>query len=161
MKDKKGKKHKGKNSGADHGDAQIVLRLYDFRREAKMREARNFITGEWWPANSEEALKVVSGFGTIENQHFRQVYTFWEMASTLVLRGALNGELFDDWSSELYFCFAKLKPHLKAIREAVGPKAFSNMERITQRTPESQEKLKATEARLKKAMASRAAAARA
>ena len=161
MKDKKGKKHKNKNGGADHGDAQIVLRLYDFRREPQMREARKWITGDWWPQNSDEALKTVTAFGTIENQHFRQVYTHWEMASSLVLRGALNGELFDDWSGELYFCFAKLKPHLKAIREAVGPKAFSNMERITQRTPESQEKLKATEARIKKLFANRAAAAKA
>ena len=39
MKDKKGKKNKNKNGGADHGDAQIVLRLYDFRREPQMREA--------------------------------------------------------------------------------------------------------------------------
>jgi hypothetical protein len=161
MKDKKGKKHKNKTGGADHGDAQIVLRLYDFRREAQMREARKYIVSEWWPANTDEALKTVTGYGTVENQHFRQVYSFWEMASSLVLRGALNGELFDDWSGELYFCFAKMKPHLKAIREAIGPKAFSNMERITQRTPESQEKLKATEARVKKAMAGRAAAARA
>jgi hypothetical protein len=84
------------------------------------------------------------------------------MASSLVHRGALNGELFDDWSNELYFCFAKLKPHLKQLREAMGSaKAYSNMERITQRTPESQEKLKVIEVRVKKAMASRAAAARA
>jgi hypothetical protein len=160
MKDKKSKKHKN-NGGADHGDAQIVLRLFDFRRESQMREARKYIVGEWWPASAEEAVKTATGFGTEENQHFRQVFSYWEMASSLVLRGALNGDIFDDWSGELYFCFAKMKPHLKAIREAVGPKAFSNMERITQRTPESQEKLKATEARIKKLQASRAAAARA
>jgi hypothetical protein len=161
MKDKKGKKNKNKGSGADHGDAQIVLQLFDFRREAQMREARKFIVGEWWPASADDAVKTVTGFGTVENQHFRQVFSYWEMASSLVLRGALNGDIFDDWSGELYFCFAKMKPHLKAIREAVGPKAFSNMERITQRTPESQEKLKATEARIKKLFASRAAAAKA
>src|SRR3954463_2770584 len=97
MKDKKSKKHK-KDGAADHGDAQIVLRLFDFRREAQMREARKFIVGEWWPATSEEALKTVTGFGSMENQHFRQVFSYWEMASSLVLRGALNGELFDDWS---------------------------------------------------------------
>src|SRR3954467_637015 len=162
MKDKKGKKHKGKNGGADHGDAQIVLRLFDFRREAQMREARKFIVGEWWPANAEEALKTVTGFGTLENQHYRQVFSYWEMASSLVHRGALNGDLFDDWSGELYFCFAKLKPFLKEIREKTGsPKAYGNIERITQRTPESQEKLKATEARIKKFIANRAAAAKA
>jgi hypothetical protein len=161
MKDKKSKKHKNNIGGANHGDAQIVLRLFDFRRESQMREARKYIVGEWWPASAEEAVKTATGFGTEENQHFRQVFSYWEMASSLVLRGALNGDIFDDWSGELYFCFAKMKPHLKAIREAVGPKAFSNMERITQRTPESQEKLKATEARIKKLQASRAAAARA
>jgi hypothetical protein len=161
MKDKKGRKHKGKNGVADHGDAQIVLQLYDFRREAQMREARKWIVGEWWPQSADDVLKVVNSFGTIENQHFRQVFSFWEMASSLVHRGALNGDLFDDWSGELYFCFAKVKPYLKQLREVSGPKAYSNIERITQRTPESQEKLKAVEARLKKAIASRAAAAKA
>ena len=161
MKDKK-KKHKNKNGGADHGDAQIVLRLYDFRREPQMREARKWIVGEWWPQSIDDVLKVTNAFGTVENQHFRQVFSFWEMASSLVHRGALNGDLFDDWSAELYFCFAKMKPFLKQYREASGsPKAYGNMERITQRTPESQEKLKATEARVKKLMAGRAAAARA
>jgi hypothetical protein len=161
MKDKKGKKHKNK-AGADHGDAQIVLRLYDFRREPQMREARKWVAGEFWPQSADDVVKVVNAFGTIENQHYRQVYSFWEMASSLVHRGSLNGDLFDDWSPELYFCFAKLKPYLKQIREALGsPRAFSNMERITQRTPESQEKLKVTEARVKKFMASRAAAAKA
>ena len=99
MKDKKGKKkHKGKNGGADHGDAQIVLRLYDFRREAQMREARKFI-GEWLPQSIDDVLKVANTFGTVENQYFRQVYSYWEMASSLVHRGALNGDLFDDWSA--------------------------------------------------------------
>jgi hypothetical protein len=161
MKDKKNKKHKSNKEGADHGDAQIVLRLYDFRREAQMREARKWIVGEWWPQSAEDILKVVNSFGTVENQHFRQVFSFWEMASSLVHRGALNGDLFDDWSNELYFCFAKMKPYLKQIRESVGPKAYSNIERITQRTPESQEKLKTIEARVKKVMANRAAAAKA
>ena len=161
MKDKKGKKkNKSKNGGADHGDAQIVLRLYDFRREAQMREARKFIVGEWWPQNIDDVLKVANTFGSLENQHFRQVYSFWEMASSLVHRGALNGDLFDDWSNELYFCFAKLKPFLKQLREVTGsPKMYSNIERITQRTPESQEKLKVVEGRVKKAMARASAAA--
>jgi hypothetical protein len=153
MKEKKGKKHNNKNGGADHGDAQIVLRLFDFRRETQMREARKWIVGEWWPQNADDVLKVVGSFGSIENQHFRQVFSYWEMASSLVHRGALNGDLFDDWSGELYFCFAKVKPYLKELREISGPKAYSNIERITQRTPASQEKLKATEARVKKAMA--------
>jgi hypothetical protein len=150
MKDKKKKKHK--NGGPDHGDAQIVLQLYDFRREAQMREARKFIVGEWWPQNADEVIKIVNSFGTVENQHFRQVFSFWEMASSLVHRGVLNGDLFDDWSNELYFCFAKIKPFLKQVRESTGsPKMYSNIERITQRTPESQEKLKTVEARVKKA----------
>lgn len=162
MKDKKSKKHKNnKDGGADHGDAQIVLRLFDFRRETQMREARKWIVGEFWPQSADDVLKVVNSFGSVENQHFRQVFSYWEMASSLVHCGALNGDLFDDWSGELYFCFAKVKPFLKQLREVSGPKAYSNIERITQRTPESQEKLKAVEARVKKAMASRAAAAKA
>ena len=151
MKDKK--KKKSKSGGADHGDAQIVLRLFDFRREEQMRVARKWIVGEWWPQSADDVLKVVNSFGTIENQHFRQVFSYWEMASSLVHRGALNGDLFDDWSGELYFVFAKIRPYLKQLREVSGPKAYSNIERITQRTPESEEKLKATEARLKKAAA--------
>ena len=111
---------------------------------------RDPLWGEWWPQNVDDVLKLANAFGTLENQHFRQVFSFWEMASSLVHRGALNGDLFDDWAAELYFCFAKLKPHLKQLREAMDDREHTptwSASRSGRRN--RQEKLKITEARVK------------
>ena len=70
-------------------DAQLVLQLYDFRREAEMRKARAWFAG-FRPASANDILEVVNNFGTPENAWFRQVTSYWDMAAALVLSGALN-----------------------------------------------------------------------
>ena len=87
---------------ATTADAQLILQFYDLRREAEMRKARNFI-GSFSPKSFEDVMKVVGAFGNQENAWFRQVYSYWEMAASLVLRGAVNDTLFNDNSGEMYF----------------------------------------------------------
>ena len=106
---------------ATTADAQLILQLYDLRREAEMRKARNFI-GSFSPKSFEDVMKVVGAFGNQENAWFRQVYSYWEMAASLVLRGAVNDTLFNDNSGEMYFVFAKIKPFLKQLRETLNSK---------------------------------------
>ena len=116
-------------------DAQIVLQLYDFRREAELRKARNWFNGGFWPATVDDILKISSNFSLPENAWFRQVLTYWEMAAALVLRGALNEDLFYDTNAEMWFSFAKIYPNLKAYREKSGsPQAWANIEKLVTRT---------------------------
>ena len=114
-------------------DAQQVLKLYDLRREAEMRKARNWFTVEFWPQNADDFLKVANAFPSQENAWLRQVGGYWDMAASMVLLGALNEELFlqPGISGEMFFIFAKIHPFLKEIREKMNnPEAFANIERV-------------------------------
>src|SRR5207244_7032585 len=99
-------------------DAELILKLYDLRREAEMRKARNWWVAAFWPQNADDVAKIAGALGTQENNWLRQVGGYWEMAS-LGLHGALNEDLFleGSFSGEMFFIFAKVRPFLKELRE--------------------------------------------
>jgi hypothetical protein len=101
---------------ATPADAEIILRLYELRTEAVMREARAWMTGEFWPTTVEEFYEVVGNPSHPHNAHFRQVTTYWEMAAAMVLHGAVSAELFVDCNTEGFFLLAKFTPILEGIR---------------------------------------------
>jgi hypothetical protein len=114
-------------------DAQLILQLYDLRREAEMRKARSWFAAEFWPRDADDFLKVANAFPGQENAWMRQVGGYWDMASSLVLHGALHEELFlqPGFSGEMFFIFAKIHPFLKEIREKMNnPDAFANIEKV-------------------------------
>src|ERR1019366_408513 len=120
------------NKATPH-DAQVVLQLYDLRREAEMRKARNWFTVEFWPQSADELIKVASSFPSQENAWIRQVGGYWDMAASFVLHGALNEELFlqPGCSGEMFFIFAKVYPFLKEFREKMNnPDAYANIEKV-------------------------------
>ncbi len=73
-------------------DAQIIMRLYDLRREPEMRKARGWFAG-FWPRNPDDVIQVINAVNPQENAWFRQVSGYWDMAASFVLRGALNEDL--------------------------------------------------------------------
>jgi hypothetical protein len=114
-------------------DAQLILKLYDLRREAEMRKARHWLTAEFWPQSADEFIKVVNSFPSQENAWLRQVGGYWDMAASFVLNGALNEDLFlqPGCCGEMFFIFAKVYPFLKEFREKTNnPDAFANIEKI-------------------------------
>src|SRR5271165_1638876 len=114
-------------------DAHLILKLYDLRREAEMRKARNWLTTEFWPQSADEFIKVVNSFPSQENAWLRQVGGYWDMAASFVLQGALNEELFlqPGCSGEMFFIFGKVYPFLKEFREKTNnPDAFANAEKV-------------------------------
>jgi hypothetical protein len=139
-------------------DANIIMQLYDLRRESEMRKARHWFAG-FWPQNADDVLGVINGVNPQENAWFRQVSGYWDMAASFVLRDALNEELFVDSSGEMWFVLAKLYPFLKEIREkAKLPTFFTRVEMVATRTKEARERL---DFMLERAKARRAAAAKA
>jgi hypothetical protein len=115
-------------------DGQLMLKLYDLRREAEMRKARNWFVTEFWPQSVEDILKVGTAFPSQENSWMRQVGSYWDMAASLVLQGALHEELFlqPGCSGEMFFIFAKVQPFLKELRQATGSKlARKRLERTS------------------------------
>jgi hypothetical protein len=128
-------------------DAELILKLYDLRREAEMRKARHWWMTEFWPENPDDFMKVLSATGTQENNWLRQVGGYWSMAASFVLQGALNEELFIQpaVSGEMYFLLAKLHPFLKELREKLGdPNFFGNIEKLVMRSKFGRERLKFT-----------------
>ena len=92
---------------ATAADAGVVLELYKLRQEATLREARKFIGMEFWPKDLEELRAVSRAMGSDKNAYWRQVMTYWEMAASLVLRGAVDADLFLDSQGEGIFLYAK------------------------------------------------------
>ncbi len=78
---------------ATTSDAELILKLYDLRREAVCRKAREFFIG-WTPASAEEVKMVASNFTRQDNAYIRQATTYWEMAFSIVNLGAIHDELF-------------------------------------------------------------------
>jgi hypothetical protein len=102
---------------ATPADAEIILKLYELRTEATMRQARAWIGGEFWPTTAEEVFAVANNPADPHNAWFRQVITYWEMAAAMVLHGAVSAELFVDSNGEGFFLLAKFAPILEAVRE--------------------------------------------
>src|SRR5215472_10073819 len=104
-------------------DAELILKLYDLRREQVMREARAFVA-QFAPKSLDDMLKLANAFGTKEQAYLRQVAGYWEMAASLVNRGALNGELALNNNKKFFFFYAK-------------PNRFTKKHRGTRTTPNS------------------------
>ena len=88
---------------ATPADAEIILKLYELRTEAVMREARAWVTGEFWPKTAGDFFAVLNNPADPHNPHLRQVISYWEMAAAMVLHGAVSAELFVDCNGEGFF----------------------------------------------------------
>ena len=153
------KKSSGKKATA--ADAQIVMQLYDFRREAEMRKARNWFA-RWNPKSFDEITQLSMAMDSQENAWLRQVLTYWEDAASLVLHGAVHKDLFMDWNGEMMFVYVKLKPWLKQIREFNGyPEWMAKVETVCNSTPELRKRVAWMEERFKKMAEMRAKSAKA
>jgi hypothetical protein len=113
----------------DHHDAELVLRLYELRREPVMREARRFVAAEFWPASADELLAI------LQRDHpqwaaFRQVSSYWEMAYGLARHGIVNPDYLAENADEGIFLFAKVQPWLAEYRAQAHPHSFRNAEWI-------------------------------
>jgi hypothetical protein len=136
-------------------EAQLILQLYDLRRETELRKARQWWLGEFWPQTADDYLKVVQAGGTQENNWLRQVSSYWSMAASFALHGALDVDFFlqPSISGEMVFVLAKVHPFLKELREKMGdPHIFGNIEKIVTGSKFGRERLKLT---LKRAAAMR------
>ena len=101
---------------ATPADAGIILKLYELRTEAVMRQARAWMIGEFWPRTLEDYSVVADDPGNPHNAHLRQVVSYWEMSAALVLHGAVSADLFVDCNGEGLFLLAKFAHILEAIR---------------------------------------------
>src|SRR3984885_10840015 len=108
---------------ATAADAGLILKLYELRQEETLRKARRFLVFDFNPKTVEE-LRVVSRDTKSEyNPYWRQAINFWEMATSLVLRGAIDSDLFLDSSLEGILLYAKFH-HFHAETEKQSGNRF-------------------------------------
>ncbi len=128
-------------------DAELILKLYDLRREAEMRKARNWWLTEFWPRSADDFLKIAWAMGTEENNWLRQVGGYWGIAASFVLQGTVSEEMFlrPAFSGEMFVMFGKVYPFLAELREKIGdPELLLDVEKVITRTKWGRERLKFT-----------------
>src|SRR5437764_9005738 len=121
----------------DAADAELILKLYELRREAELRKARNWWLVTFWPESADDVMKLAADLGSQENNWLRQVTGYWELAASFVVRGVLNQDLFleGSCSGEMFFLFAKVSPFLKELREKLNaPCMADTVERLSTST---------------------------
>ena len=133
-------------------EAGLILKLYELRREAVMRQARDWYFLEFNPDTVADFTNAMFGEHT---GHLRMVISYWDMAAALVNSGAISQQLFNDSNGEHIAVFAKIEPLLSEIRAAYGPQFAANLEKLIDATPdgrkrtaEARERIKAIRAQL-------------
>ena len=123
------------NTMATAADAEIVMRLYDLRREETLRKARHFMSFAFNPKNLDELRAVSRDMTAADNVLWRQALSFWEMAASLVLRGAVDADLFLDSNGEGILIYAKFH-HFHAETEKESGNIFmKNTAELIQKYP--------------------------
>jgi hypothetical protein len=132
---------------ATAADGELILKLYDLRREAVMRQSRSDLFAKFHPKTYEDITAVSKGDHPL-NVAYRMVSSYWEMAAGLVKHGALHLELFSENCGEGLFLFAKVQPHLDRLRREVSPTSYANMEWVVKKSPEAGRRLEVVKRRL-------------
>lgn len=111
----------------DHHDADLILKLYDLRRETVMRESRNLINADYWPRDANEALAVTRADHPL-NVAYRQTSGYWEIVYGIARNGIVPADFLVENNAEGLFLFARVEPYVTRIREAGFARAFRNAE---------------------------------
>lgn len=143
------------NRPPNHHDAELVLRLYDLRREAVMRENRALFIREFWPRMAADVTAVARPDHPL-NVAYRQVTTYWDMAYLLCRHGTLHPDLLLGSSAEGMFIYARIEPYLAELRAVTTPYVLRNTEWIANETEIGRSLMEVQRARVKKMLAARA-----
>ena len=131
-------------------EADLILKLYDLRREPVMREARNWFA-RFNPQQPEDFLEVLT---SEKSGLYRMVISYWDMACSLVVNGAIDEQMFNDANGEHIFVYAKMEPFLPMLREQMqSPKFLGSLEKVVKALPDSEQRVAAVRERMKKIIA--------
>ena len=135
-------------------EANLILKLYELRRDPTMRLARDWYFQHFNPTSLAD---LNAAMFSEHSGHVRMVMSYWDMTAALVNHGAISLDLFNDTNGEHIGVFSKLEPLLKEVRAAYGPQFMANLEKLIDSTPDGREKVAAMRERYKMIMAEMAA----
>ncbi len=140
-----------------HEEADLIVKLYELRREATMRKARDWYFRDFNPESMEDITKALFGE---QSNYVRMVWTYWDMAAALVNHGAISPDLFNDTNGEHIGTFAKVEPFLAELRTNFGPNYLVHLERLIDALPDGRQRVAAMRERIKNVRARLAAGAK-
>ncbi len=124
-----------------HESMMAILKLYELRRDEKMRQARAWYFSEFAPKSALDIIKLYRD-GERASAHFRAVVSYWDMASSFVLNGAIDEKMFFDSGTEHIFVYTKIAAFLPEIREMFNePEFFIHLETLALRVPNIETKM--------------------
>jgi hypothetical protein len=116
-----------------HEQGQLQLQLYDLRREAKLRQARDWFNQNYFIDSAEDSMRVAP-FGSQEGTYVMMVLSYWEQACSYLNHGLLHEQLFFENSGEFFGVWERVKPAVPAMREMFHQKLFlANLEKAAER----------------------------
>ena len=118
--------------------ANLILRLYELRRDPTMREARNWYVRSFHPASVDEVLQTLGG---PNSAHYRMVTSYWDMACSFVANGAIDEKMFLDANGEQNIVYCKIEPYIDGYRAAMGPTAMLSLEQVVMKTPDAKARM--------------------
>ncbi len=127
-------------------EADLILKLYDLRREPTMRQARDWFAIEF---NPESAADVKKAMFSEHGGHLRMVTSYWDMAAALVHHDAISLDLFNDTNTEYLMVFSRLEPILDELRGVFGPQFLANLEKLVDAIPKGRERSAMVRERMK------------
>lgn len=136
----------------DHHDAELIIKLYELRREPVMRESRKEVLGKFWPRSFDDVL-AVSKHDHPLNAAFRQTSTYWEMVYGMARHGIVHADFMMESCGEGLFLYARMEPYVAQYREKVRPTGFRNAEWIVTHSEAARSLLEHFRKRVEKALA--------
>jgi hypothetical protein len=134
--------------------AELIMKLYDLRRESVMREARN-----WFFTFSPESVEDIQRAGMGEHSaYYRMVTSYWDMACSFVNHGAIDPDMFNDANGEHVVVYAKLQPFLEQLRAAVSPNYMQHTEKVVMAMPDIEARITRMREMMRRMAQARAAA---
>jgi hypothetical protein len=123
-----------------HQDVDVILKLYELRREDRMRKARGWLFG--YKASNAAEHQAACPPGSDQDSYYRMVTSYWDMAASFVTSGAVNKDLFLQSAGELLFVWEKTKgtmgnPNYLSNLETVAQALIDNMNRANPKAYES------------------------
>lgn len=122
-------------------DVMAILKLYELRREPEMRAARQWYLSEFSAKSAMDVIALFRG-GERASANYRMITSYWDMACSFVLNGAIDEKIFFDSGSEFIFVYAKIEPFLTEIRQMFQePEYLINLETLVKKVPNAEAKL--------------------
>jgi hypothetical protein len=122
-------------------DAMAILKLYELRRNKKMRAARQWYFSEFAPTSALDIVGLYRG-GERASANFRMVTSYWDTAAALVLNGGIDQKMFLDANTEHVFIYAKIADFLPEVRELFRePDFLLNLENLVRSMPDFESKM--------------------